>query len=1833
MSGAALAPAFNPFTLAYAVTVPNSQASVTLTPSLADAGATVQVNGSAVPSGSASTPIDLMVGSNAIAVIVTAEDNTTTKTYTINITRSEAMVVITNPASLVTASTAQLNGSVNPRGSAYVLFEYGTTTAYGNFTVGQSVAGQSPVEVNALLSGLNGGTSYHYRVVAFGSDGVMVTGDDLTFMTSPPPPVAATGSPVAVSSTGATFVGAVNPNGLPAQVRFEYGLTTLYGSSTPIQNIPAGVSLVDVLAPVGGLIAGGTYHCRIVATTAAGTGYGSDVTFVATVGSGTGTGSPTAVPEVTTGSTAAIDTNSAELLGTANPKDGTTVVQFEYGTTTTYGRLTSLQGIGNGNEAAAVSLPAEDLLPGTVYHYRLIATNSLGTSTGADGVFTTRFLPPEVTTGNANALSTTTAGISGSVRASNDVSQVFIDYGTNPALLNNSVSATPASISGNTTTAITAVLANLSQGTTYFYQVRAVNSGGSGVGSIRSFDVGVLSGLFQQFPPEVPLADRQGSVTVNLTPSGIGGGWRFAGEGSWRASGAMATGLTSGDRVIEYRPVAGYLQGPNQTVVVNSAASPIILERAYTSSGSTGSGGLTVTLKPESLAAAELPEASRAQWRLSGESDLQWKNSGVVVTGLVPGDQVIECKTVAGRTTPPPSTAQVSDGVTTVATLTYFVAEEPVGTPPGVLSFASVSSREDRPFAYAGQITSDLGTSSGFVVRPRVVATAGHVMFDDGTLTATTGVQWLFQRERGVHEPAAMIPRGFFLMSGYAAQRAADNSPGTSSPQSQNLDAAALYFLSDAGRGGFSGYLASDSMENEFVMSSALKTLVGYPVDGIAPADVGRMHATPLADISFSPAFGQTYTTSEIRSSGGNSGGPLCIQHASGVYYPAAIYLGGTAQTVVRAIDGDVVDLFGFAEASAGAGVGSTGGTITQSGTGSIGTPTLGAIQVNIQPAAARSAGAGWRIQAQADYKSSGTQLSDLSPNTYTVQFATVSGFVPPSPQSVTIQGGQLTTITFTYEEIISPPVINSPNTITGTRGQFLLYQISAANSPTFFSLQGTLPTGMSFNAGNGRISGTPQEAGNFPVTIGATNAGGSDSRVVNLTCRPVLSAQIQAVPYLQETSYQIVSSESGAGVSYAATSLPDGLILNASTGLITGTPTIPGIFVVPISVTKNGATATSSLTYNITGTVPVITQQPPAGKSVEFGQSTTLTVAASGLPAPTFQWYRGSSGVTNQPINGATSATFTTPPVTANTSYWVRASSISGSANSSATAIQMLPSSNANLANLNTSAGNPSPGFNAGILSYGLVVPYAVSGISLTPEAQVSQSTLEINGAPAASGIANGPLALAVGANSFSIVVTAGDGTSTKTYDLIVTRSLPPSLTTAAATLVTDVSATLNGAVVPNSPVTVFFQYGRTNSYGQVTPGQNVSGTSSLPVQAALSGLSGNAAYHYRIVAMAGPEVFYGDDMTFTTSLERPLAATGNPAGVSTTGATLIGAVNPRGLATSAHFEYGTTPGFGNITPTQPIEAGSAVVDVLQAISGLTAGSTYYYRIVASSDAGVSFGETVSFEAVSGGGSGDGVVDAPPAVATGGTADVTTNSANLLGTVNPREGTTFAFFEYGQTPSYGSTTASKGIGNGNEDANVTLAATGLLPGALYHYRLVATNSLGTTYGADATFTSGYFPPLATTGGAEALSATSARVGGTVRARGTDAEVWFDYGTDGMNFPNSIRAFQPTVGGDLETPVNVDLTNLNSTLTYYYKVRASSSGGMSSGEPRPLHVGALLGLVQEFTREVPSGDIQGEVRVNLLPAGVGGWRFTGESQWRASDTGASGLTSGERQIE
>ena len=280
-----------------------------------------------------------------------------------------------------------------------------------------------------------------------------------------------------------------------------------------------------------------------------------------------------------------------------------------------------------------------------------------------------------------------------------------------------------------------------------------------------------------------------------------------------------------------------------------------------------------------------------------------------------------------------------------------------------------------------------------------------------------------------------------------------------------------------------------------------------------------------------------------------------------------------------------------------------------------------------------------------------------------------------------------------------------------------------------------------------------------------------------------------------------------------------------------------------------------------------------------------------------------------------------------------------------------------------------------------------------------------------------------------------------------------------------TGKSASLTGTVDPNGgPTTFYFQYGATSSYGAQTSTRNAGGGSTdVSVSAGLFGLSAGTVYHYRIVAMNGTGTTDGDDQTFTTTAAPPpVVVTGSSSNVTQKTALLEGMVTPGGAATTWDFEYGTTTSYGAQTDSRYAGAGLAAVPVSAHLSGLTAGQTYHFRLVATSSSGTTDGDDGTFTAAA----------APaPTVVTGAPSAVATKSATLTGTVTANGAPTTFSFQYGTTTSYGSQTPTRNAGGGSNPVNVTATPSGLTPGTLYHYRLTATSSSGTTSGSDQTFT------------------------------------------------------------------------------------------------------------------------------------------------------------------
>ena len=163
--------------------------------------------------------------------------------------------------------------------------------------------------------------------------------------------------------------------------------------------------------------------------------------------------------------------------------------------------------------------------------------------------------------------------------------------------------------------------------------------------------------------------------------------------------------------------------------------------------------------------------------------------------------------------------------------------------------------------------------------------------------------------------------------------------------------------------------------------------------------------------------------------------------------------------------------------------------------------------------------------------------------------------------------------------------------------------------------------------------------------------------------------------------------------------------------------------------------------------------------------------------------------------------------------------------------------------------------------------------------------------------------------------------------------------------------------------------------------------------------------------------------------------------------------------------------------------------------------------------------------------------------------------------TVNPSNGPTAYWFNYGLTSGYGSSTTINNLGVVSGSVSIANVINGLTPGTLYHYQIVATNIAGTSAGVDQTFTTVALPTVAILTVSN-ITASSATLDATVNPKGGATAYWFKYGTNTsygrLTATNSV--------GSGSSPVTV--TNLIAGLlqgtVYHYQIVATNVAGASS---------------------------------------------------------------------
>jgi hypothetical protein len=208
-----------------------------------------------------------------------------------------------------------------------------------------------------------------------------------------------------------------------------------------------------------------------------------------------------------------------------------------------------------------------------------------------------------------------------------------------------------------------------------------------------------------------------------------------------------------------------------------------------------------------------------------------------------------------------------------------------------------------------------------------------------------------------------------------------------------------------------------------------------------------------------------------------------------------------------------------------------------------------------------------------------------------------------------------------------------------------------------------------------------------------------------------------------------------------------------------------------------------------------------------------------------------------------------------------------------------------------------------------------------------------------------------------------------------------------------------------------------------------------------------------------------YGGTWPWSTKIasfrwtNQPTVATMAATSITLTTATLNGTVNPLGLATTYHFEWGTTVSYGNNTTATSAGSGTATLSESANIIGLTTGTTYHFRIVAGNSDGTSYGNDLTF------------IPGAASVTTTAASVITTTTATAGGNVTTDGGSPVTARGTCWATTANPTISGSHTTDGSGTGVFTSSLTGLTANTTYHNRAYATNGVSTFYGSDLSFT------------------------------------------------------------------------------------------------------------------------------------------------------------------
>jgi hypothetical protein len=605
------------------------------------------------------------------------------------------------------------------------------------------------------------------------------------------------------------------------------------------------------------------------------------------------------------------------------------------------------------------------------------------------------------------------------------------------------------------------------------------------------------------------------------------------------------------------------------------------------------------------------------------------------------------------------------------------------------------------------------------------------------------------------------------------------------------------------------------------------------------------------------------------------------------------------------------------------------------------------------------------------------------------------------------------------------------------------------------------------------------------------------------------------------------------------------------------------------------GTSYGAEVSFTTNGIAPTVTTQ-----AVSAISATTATgngnITSLGVPNPTAHgvcWNTtGTPTVSDSKVdNGVKSSTGTftasIASLTANTTYYVRAfaTNIAGTSYGTEVSFTTSPIAPTITTQAVSAITSTTATGNGNITSLGVPNPTAygvcwnTSGTPTTLDSKADKGAASATGAFTVS-MASLTANTTYHVRSFAINIS---GTSYGAEVSFTTSGIAPTVTTQAVSAISATTATGNGNItslgIPN-PTDNGVCWNTTGSPTIADP-KNDKGAASATgaFTASMTSLTANTTYYVRAFAANTAGTSYGAEVSFTTSGIAPTVTTQAVSAISATTATGNGNITSLGVPNpTAHGVCWNTTGTPTVSDSK-VDNGvkSSTGTFTASIASLTANTTYYVRAFATNIAGTSYGTEVSFT----------TSPIAPTITTQAVSAITSTTATgngnitSLGVPNP---TAYGIcWNTTGTP----TTSNSKVDKGSTSATgaFTASISSLTANTTYYVRAFATNTAGTSYGAEVSFTTSGIVPTLTTQAVSAITATIATGNGNITSLGVPNPTaygvcWNTSGTPGTSDSKVDKGAASATGA-----FTASMTSLTANTTYYVRAFATNIAGTSYG--------------------------------------------------------------------